>query len=129
MGVMIKTVIATLATSALLLVGCSKPQSDSAPVPADATTYAVKGYVEAIKDNGAKLTVDHEEIPGYMRAMTMDFTVKNPSEAQGLEAGEQIAFTFVVSKSEGFWITGISETGQKRAAQAAHDHSSHDHSH
>jgi Cu/Ag efflux protein CusF len=37
--------------------------------------------------------VDHEEIPGFMAPMVMNYLVTPPTLLQGLRAGERIRFT------------------------------------
>lgn len=41
----------------------------------------------------ATLTVDHEDIPGFMGAMEMMYSVSSPDLLDGLEAGDRIHFT------------------------------------
>ncbi len=51
-----------------------------------------------VEDDGTTMTVRHEEIPGYMAAMTMPFKVGEASLLDGLEYGDKIQFELVVDK-------------------------------
>jgi protein SCO1 len=53
-----------------------------------------------------KVRIAHEEIPGYMGAMTMPFDVKNPSELSGIKPGDSVSFRMVVTDDDG-WIENI----------------------
>ena len=43
--------------------------------PAAAKRYTLKGKVVAVDKTAKKATIDHEEIEGFMKAMTMDFPI------------------------------------------------------
>lgn len=73
---------------------------------ADHATYDVRGRIIEIQDGGETLLVDHEEIRGYMAAMTMPFTAEDVSEIEGLSVGDAITFVYHVT-DEGMWITDI----------------------
>jgi protein SCO1 len=80
--------------------------------PEDAQVYTVRGVLKQIKDNGRIAVIDHEEIPGFMRAMTMPLEVKNPAELKKFKPGDTISFRLVVTETD-FWIDQI----QPAAAQ------------
>jgi len=69
-------------------------------------SFLVKGVVREVASNGKSLTVRHEEIPGYMPKMTMELTVKNPSESKAVRVGDQIEFRMMASEEE-HWIDTI----------------------
>ena len=52
----------------------------------------VAGRVVRVDVQEGVLTVDHEEIPGFMAAMVMDLNVADAAELQGLEADDEIVF-------------------------------------
>jgi protein SCO1/2 len=56
--------------------------------------------------------IKHEEIPGYMQAMTMPFDVKDAKELSGIEAGDPVSFRMIVTDTYG-WIDQIRKTGAK----------------
>ncbi|MBM4382619.1 MAG: copper-binding protein [Deltaproteobacteria bacterium] len=53
------------------------------------------GVVRAIAPDGARVTLEHGDIPGLMQAMTMDFAVAQPAQLAGVEVGETVEFHLV----------------------------------
>jgi protein SCO1/2 len=71
-------------------------------------TYQVKGVVQELKPDGKTAVIRHEEIPGYMKAMTMPFEVKDAKELIGLKPGDVVSFRMVVTSKEG-WIEQVTK--------------------
>lgn len=93
------------------LVSCSRaPEQLVRPkVPVTATNptvYQVKGVVVELTPEEKTVRIKHEEIPGYMDAMTMPFDVRDANELRGLEAGDYVAFRMLVTDTDG-WIDQI----------------------
>ena len=90
---------------AVLCSGCGGPSSSSsATAQADAVTnYPVRGVVQALRPDGKTVVIKHEEIPGYMAAMTMPFDVKDTNELRGLKPGDTVDFRMRVTEKDG-WI-------------------------
>src|SRR5437763_16329094 len=68
--------VAVLA-AALVVLACAKAKAEKKPLSeAGEKVYTVKGSIVGrdVADN--TLRVDHEQIPGYMEAMTMDYPVR-----------------------------------------------------
>src|SRR4029079_7915635 len=61
-----------------------------------AQEYAVKGMIVSVNRANATFTASIEEIPGFMRAMTMPFEVRQAKDLDGLAAGAMVEFTLVV---------------------------------
>lgn len=57
-----------------------------------ATTYQARGLVLKVDPAGSEVTVSHDAIPGYMEAMVMPLSVRDPRDLAGLEAGDVISF-------------------------------------
>lgn len=57
-----------------------------------ATTYETRGLVLRVDPVSASVTVSHDPILGYMDAMVMPFTVRNPEEIRGVRPGDVIQF-------------------------------------
>src|SRR2546428_1742377 len=76
--------------------------------------YQVKGVVREVMAEKKSVTIDHEKIPGYMEAMTMDFSVTNAAELAGLRSGDVITFRMTVTTNDG-WIDQIRKTGATNA--------------
>jgi Cu/Ag efflux protein CusF len=49
--------------------------------------YDFKGHVVSIDGGGTTVTIDHEDIPGLMRAMKMPFNAADPKLLEGLVPG------------------------------------------
>jgi protein SCO1/2 len=71
-----------------------------------AKSYDARGVVRQITDDRRKATIQHEAIPGYMSAMTMDFNVKDTNELNGISPSDEITFKLEVGENES-WIEGI----------------------
>lgn len=56
-------------------------------------TFQAKGVVKEINLEKKKLKLDHEEIKGYMEAMTMDFYVNEKDLLENIKVGDKINFT------------------------------------
>lgn len=71
-----------------------RPAAATAASPMGAEEHATRGKIKEIRDNGV-VVIAHDEIPGYMRAMTMAFDVESKKLLDGVAAGDRVAFTFV----------------------------------
>src|SRR6185503_311849 len=63
-----------------------------------AEEYAVKGMVVSVNRQASTFTASIEEIPNFMRAMTMPFDVLKPGDLDNLAPGAVVEFTLVVDK-------------------------------
>jgi protein SCO1 len=54
--------------------------------------YTVRGVVEEVHQEYQQVVVDHEDIPGFMPAMTMNFDVADPALLAELAPGQRIEF-------------------------------------
>jgi manganese oxidase len=66
------------------------------PVPEPGTAshlHEGRGVVVSVDLRKSRLVLDHEEIPGFMAAMVMNYLVNPPILLQGLRPGERILFT------------------------------------
>ncbi|MBI3800565.1 MAG: SCO family protein [Deltaproteobacteria bacterium] len=59
--------------------------------------YELKGQVVSVDPQRRSATIAHEEIPGYMEAMTMPFTLKDQWVYRVLTAGDHVQATLVVA--------------------------------
>ncbi len=84
--------------------------------------YNLRGQVVA-KDGAAnEITVNHEDIPGFMAAMTMPYKVKDPSTLQKLEPGDKItAEVVVLNDGSDYWLENvrITESSGRKSESAA----------
>ncbi len=80
-----------LAETVLRITRDARPLDAVAELPRDggATVHHTHGVVRQLPGNG-RVVVDHEEIPGFMRAMTMTFEVADASLLQDLTPGQEV---------------------------------------
>jgi protein SCO1/2 len=80
--------------------------------PTNEKRYPVKGKVITVNKAERTATIKHEDIPGYMPAMTMAFKIKNDGDLMMLKAGDEISATLIVTDVDS-WIevTAIVEGG------------------
>jgi protein SCO1/2 len=100
-----------------LLVSCEK-MSQSATAASGISTnrssqqvFQAKGVVISVKPNEKTVEIKHEEIAGYMPAMTMPFDVRDTNELSGLQPGQRVSFRLLVTDTEG-WIDHIQKIGE-----------------
>jgi protein SCO1 len=87
--------------------GCKQESSTpTAPAASAAKSFAVRGIVKAIATDGRAATIKHEEISGYMKAMTMDFSVRNTNELAGIAPDDEITFKLRVTDTDD-WIEDV----------------------
>jgi len=67
--------------------------------PTEVTTYTAKGTVRSVTPSGGHVMIHHEEIPGFMQAMTMPFEVPDTLSVDHLEREDRIEFTFESSEA------------------------------
>ena len=65
--------------------------------------YDLKGKVVAVNKSERTATIAHEDIKGYMPAMTMPFKIKNDADLEMLKPGDQVTGTLVVDDVES-WV-------------------------
>src|SRR5436309_10225070 len=83
----------------------------SACTKSDERTFTLQGQVLALEPPRKMLTVKHEEIKGFMPAMTMPYEVRDEKLLDGLAAGDLINATLVVV-SNGAYLSTIKKVGQ-----------------
>lgn len=122
--------IATFFTllAAVLFVGCGANNDraqngasteTNAPAVSDSSriqTFPVKGVVKKLELNDQTVSIQHEEIPNYMPAMTMPFNVKDTNQLKGLAPGDAIRFRFNVTEDES-WIDQIEKTAAAQQSE------------
>ena len=96
----------------LLAVAAGCKQESPAPAPASpsaasvAKSYVARGIVKAIASDGHSATIKHEEILGYMKAMTMELSVRNTNELTGITPNDEITFKLRVTDNDD-WIEDV----------------------
>lgn len=107
----------TLTFTLILALACGKAKISNADKPLSVPgekTYALQGKIVGRDASENSLTIDHEAIPGFMEAMTMDYIVRGAKVDALPPNGTAIAATLHVTDDKGIWITDL------RAGDAAH---------
>jgi Cu/Ag efflux protein CusF len=73
----------------VLLAGC-KDGGSNTPRGSAGQEYDIKGKVVAVAADKRSVTLDHEEIPGLMKAMEMKYPVEDPKVLEGLQPGDRV---------------------------------------
>jgi Cu/Ag efflux protein CusF len=50
----------------------------------DQREYTLQGQVLAVTPNRHQATINHEEVKGFMAAMTMPYSVRDPKQLEGI---------------------------------------------
>jgi protein SCO1/2 len=79
--------------------------------------YDLKGKVLAVEPEKQLVTVSHEEVKGYMPAMTMPFRVPSEADLKILAPDDQITATLVIDGSQS-WLEDLIITRQSATAPA-----------
>lgn len=94
---LLPAVLALIVASSL---ACNKSQASAGGDPAatapaaNAKVYEGRGVIKAFGEGKKSVKISHEDIAGYMKAMTMPFAVKEPAVLDGLAEGDAITFSF-----------------------------------
>lgn len=78
-----------VASTAVFVVGCTD-------------RYSVEGVVLKSAPQRREVTVSHAAIPGYMDAMVMPLSVRDPALLENVKPGDRVKFRLVVSRKESF---------------------------
>jgi protein SCO1/2 len=86
------------------LIGCSSPKpAEPTPPP---SKYSMSGRVVAVDKAKQQVTVDAADIPGFMMAMTMPYSVKKPGLLEPLSPEDQITADVMVNGND-VWLENI----------------------
>lgn len=97
-----KCVSVVIVALGMLAAGCSSEPEER---------YELRGRVVAVDKDRKRLTVEHEEIPGYMPAMTMPFRVKDAWVLDAAAPGSEISGDLVVA-GKGSWLERVTVTSE-----------------
>ena len=80
----------------------------TAGCPPKSHRYNLRGEVVAKDPGSSQITVKHDDVPGFMSAMTMVFPVKDGKSLDGVVLGEVIA-AVVVTANHGmdYWLEDV----------------------
>ncbi len=89
--------------AALCVVACGRQE----PPPRQ---FQLTGQILSIKPEEQEVLVKHQDIPGFMMAMTMPYRVSDPTLLEGKTAGDLISATLVVGETRAY-LSSITKTG------------------
>jgi protein SCO1/2 len=95
-------------SAVFLFTACQKAETPPQASPS-AKRYNMKGKVVAIDKAKKKATIAHEDIPGFMEAMTMDFPIHETWVWEDLQPGSEIFAELVVDNmaQDTYWLEKI----------------------
>ncbi len=64
--------------------------------------YTVRGVILEIQENKKQLMIRHDEIPGFMMAMTMPFTIHESVDLSQFSIGDSVHFQLVITDNTTF---------------------------
>jgi protein SCO1 len=102
----VRTLLTVLVAICATLTACSR-----------ARQYEFRGQVLAVDRTRRELTVKHEDVRGFMPAMTMPFRVEDPRVLDELSPGDLVKATLVVRNSNGY-LSAVERTGHEAVAAA-----------
>lgn len=108
----------SLAASELTSVAASPTASSKLATPVAKEIHEARGVLRSIADDRKKAVIRHEPIPNYMPAMTMELTVLNPRELEGLKVGDVITFRLLATEDT-HWIDTLKRVSVTNRAPAA----------
>ena len=59
-----------------------------------AERYTTRGVVKSFGRARRYVNIAHDDIPGYMQAMTMSFEPSSPTQLDGIVEGQRVEITF-----------------------------------
>lgn len=78
------------------------------PVAPDAERrYQLTGKIVSVEHELKQVTIEHEEIKGYMEAMTMPFPLKDEKLLGKVKKGDRIQATVVIGGTKGFRLENV----------------------
>lgn len=91
----------------IFLISCQN--NEVPPNPSAAKRYDLKGTVVSVDKVAKRAKIEHEDIPGFMEAMTMDFPIRENWVWDELTPGAGIRAELVVdvSAADPYWLENI----------------------
>lgn len=109
-----RSIFVACLTLMLVCGGCARD-----PKPRE---FTLQGQVLAIADNHEQATINHEDIKGFMPAMTMPYKVRDAKQLEGIAPGDLVNARLIVVTNDAY-LTDVKKVGQaplpKPPAEAA----------
>src|SRR5262245_32843729 len=74
-------------------------------------TYPLQGQVIEVTADRQQAVIKHEEIKGFMAAMTMPYKVRDPQLLSGIKPGDLINATLTIVSNDGF-LSAVKKVGE-----------------
>jgi protein SCO1 len=87
--------------------GCRAPAARQEASSPPAARFDLKGKVISIDKSAKQVTIDHEDIPGFMGAMTMPYAVKDERALERLAPNDLVTAKVVLSGDGSNWLEEI----------------------
>jgi len=88
--------------------GCSEKPGGTAIPGTSERQYSLRGRVETIDLGRKRAVIAHEEIAGYMKPMTMGFSIPDEKTLQSLRAGDRIEARLLVDPRTNLsWLENV----------------------
>jgi Cu/Ag efflux protein CusF len=97
------TTAALLAT--VLLVGCRGSDDKDKTQDGKGKSHDIHGKVISMDAAKKKVNLDHDDIPGVMKAMKMEFGVTDANMLKDLKVGDEVHGTLLVKPGNEYLIT------------------------
>lgn len=101
----------------VLLLALAAPLSAACRQDPPVRQYTVVGQVITVQPSPPRITIKHQDIEGFMPAMTMPFAVREPAVLEGTKAGDLVRATLNVQGVDA-WISAITVTGHAPLPEA-----------
>jgi Cu/Ag efflux protein CusF len=86
-------------------------QAEAAKQTEGMLRFDLRGKVVSARPADRKVVIDHEDIPGYMDAMTMPFTCLDAEVLRNLRPGDRVAGTLVFEvETNRSWVENLAVT-------------------
>lgn len=94
----------------LFAAACSAPPKEAPKTSSNVKHYEFKGKVVSVDKANKTASIDHDEIPGYMEKMTMDFPIKEDWIWDDLVPGVEVQADLVVDNTAdpSYWLEKVS---------------------
>ncbi|MFQ5778926.1 MAG: copper-binding protein [Terriglobia bacterium] len=101
---MVKRIALAALLVALATAGCG--QQDAQGPATQGFEWRVKGTIVSTDAAGKRVSIDHQDIPGLMAAMTMTFPVEDAQLLEGIAEGDAVEFV-LTQTSAGLSVTRL----------------------
>ncbi len=97
----------TLLLTLVLIVGCNNEPPKPLSEPGE-KLYTVRGVILSRRASDNTVNMDHEEIPGFMAAMKMDYAVRGAEVGQLPADGKRVEARLHETE-RAYWITDVKQ--------------------